>query len=126
MTVTIEIPASVPAQIRKPEGDAGGADGLATTIYAAAGRYEEFADRCRELQELGSWAGIAYQSYKEASGEASTEHSAMATTVRRVEHLDRADFGIESTVDSSLSGEPQHAALVEYCRVEVCSGALGR
>ena len=47
MTVTIEIPASVPAQIKKPEGDAGGADGLATTIYAAAGRYEEFADRCR-------------------------------------------------------------------------------
>ena len=53
MTVTIEVPASVPAQITKPEGDAGGADGLATTIYAAAGRYEEFADRCRELQELG-------------------------------------------------------------------------
>ena len=53
MTVTIEVPASVPAQLRKPEGDAGGAEALATTIYAAAGRYEEFADRSRELQELG-------------------------------------------------------------------------
>ncbi|MBC2931629.1 alpha/beta hydrolase [Nocardioides sp. zg-1228] len=84
MTVTIEVPASVPAQIKKPEGDAGGADALATTIYAAAGRYEEFADRSRELQDLGSWAGVAYDAYKEASGVASGEHSAMATTVRRV------------------------------------------
>ena len=31
MTVTIEVPASVPAQLRKPEGDAGGADTLIET-----------------------------------------------------------------------------------------------
>ncbi|MCY7401551.1 MAG: alpha/beta hydrolase family protein [Nocardioides sp.] len=84
MTVTIEVPASVPARIGKPEGDAGGADALAATLYTAAGRYEEFADRSKELQNLGSWTGIAYDAYKIASGTASGEHSAMATTVRRV------------------------------------------
>ncbi len=110
MTVTIEIPASVPAQVKKPEGDAGGADGLATTIYAAAGRYEEFADRCRELQELGSWAGIAYQSYKEASGEASTEHSAMATTVRRVGR------GVTAFADTLRDLLRDHEDLVERKR----------
>ena len=82
MTVTIEIPASVPAQIRKPEGDVGGADGLATTIDAAAGRYEEFADRCRELQDLGSWAGIAYQSYKVASAASRAWRSASSLSTR--------------------------------------------
>ena len=110
MSVTIEIPASVPAQIKKPEGDAGGADGLATTIYAAAGRYEEFADRCRELQELGSWAGIAYRSYKEASGEASTEHSAMATTVRRVGR------GVTAFADTLRDLLRDHEDLVERKR----------
>ncbi|GAA1916278.1 alpha/beta hydrolase [Nocardioides hwasunensis] len=84
MTVTIEVPASVPAQVKKPEGDAGGSDALATTLYEAAGRYEEFADRAQEVQDLGSWAGVAYAAYKEASGTASTEHAAMGVTVRRV------------------------------------------
>lgn len=84
MTVTIEVPASAPAQLRKPEGDPGGTDGLASTLYTAAARYEEFADRANELQSLGSWAGIAYAAYKQASTTASGEHAAMGTTVRRV------------------------------------------
>lgn len=84
MTVTIEVPGSAPAQIKKPEGDPGGADALAATLYTAAGRYEEFADRSKELQSLGSWTGIAYAAYKEATATASGEHTAMGTTVRRV------------------------------------------
>ena len=84
MTVTIEVPASVPARIRKPQGDPGGADALASTLYAAAARYEEFSDRAQELQDLGSWTGIAYDAYKQASSEASGEHASMGTTVRRV------------------------------------------
>lgn len=110
MTVTIEVPASVPAQIRKPEGDAGGADALAATLYTAAGRYEEFADRSRQLQDLGSWAGVAYQSYKEASGEASGEHSRMATTVRRV---GRGVTAFADTLRDLLRG---HEELVERKR----------
>lgn len=110
MTVTIEVPASVPAQLRKPEGDAGGADTLATTIHAAAGRYEEFADRCRELQTLGSWTGIAYASYQEASGTASTEHTAMATTVRRVGR------GVTAFADTLRDLLRDHEDLVERKR----------
>lgn len=84
MTITIEVPASVPAQLTRPEGDPGGSDGLAATLYTAAARYEEFADRANELQSLGSWAGIAYAAYQEATATASGEHAAMGTTVRRV------------------------------------------
>ncbi|NYE35863.1 pimeloyl-ACP methyl ester carboxylesterase [Nocardioides cavernae] len=110
MTVTIEIPASVPAQLKKPEGDAGGADTLATTLYAAAGRYEEFADRAKQLQDLGSWTGVAYRSYKEASGEASGEHSAMATTVRRVGR------GVTAFADTLRDLLREHEELVERKR----------
>ncbi len=84
MTVTIEVPASVPAQLKKPDGDPGGSDALAGTLYTAAARYEEFADRANELQTLGSWTGIAYAAYKDATATASGEHAAMGTTVRRV------------------------------------------
>jgi hypothetical protein len=84
VTVTIEVPAPAPARLRRPEGDPGGVDALAATLYATAGRYEEFADRSRQLQDLGSWTGVAHQAYRQASAEASGEHSAMAATVRRV------------------------------------------
>ena len=84
MSVVIEVPASVPALLHKPEGDPAGVDSLATTLYATSGRYEEFADRAHELQGLASWQGLAYDAYKVASTEASAEHSAMSTTVRRV------------------------------------------
>ncbi|WP_210438931.1 alpha/beta hydrolase [Nocardioides xinjiangensis] len=110
MTVTIEIPASVPARLERPEGDAGGADALATTLYTAAGRYEEFADRSRELQELGSWAGVAYQGYKEASAKASGEHAAMATTVRRVAR------GVTAFADTLRDLVSDHDDLVERKR----------
>ncbi len=84
MTVTIEVPASQPAAIRKPEGEAGGADGLADTLYTAAGRYEEFADEAGQLQVLGGWYGTAYEHYLDATREAGDEHSAMSRTVQRV------------------------------------------
>ena len=110
MTVTIEVPASVPARLRRPEGDPGGADALATTLYAAAGRYEEFADRAREVQTLGSWTGVAYQAYKEASAEASGEHSAMSTTVRRVGR------GVTAFTDTLRDLVRDHEELVERKR----------
>lgn len=110
MTVTIEVPASVPARLRRPEGDPGGADALATTLYAAAGRYEEFADRAREVSILGSWTGMAYQAYKEASAEASGEHSAMSTTVRRVGR------GVTAFADSLRDLVRDHEELVERKR----------
>ena len=110
MTVTIEIPASVPAQLKKPEGDPGGSDTLATTLYSAAGRYEEFADRSHELQQLGSWAGVAYRAYQEASTEASGQHSAMATTVRRVAR------GVTAFADTLRDLISDHEDLVERKR----------
>lgn len=110
MTVTIEIPASVPAQLRRPEGDPGGIDILADTLYAAAARYEEFSDRATGLQTLGSWAGSAYEAYKEASGEASGEHAAMATTVRRVGR------GVTAFADTLRDLVREHEELVERKR----------
>ena len=83
MTVTIEIPASEPT-LRKPEGDAGGCDQLAQTLYAVSGRYEQMADEATRLQEVRSFHGDAYDAYRTASGKASGEHAAMATTVERV------------------------------------------
>jgi hypothetical protein len=110
VTITIEVPASVPAEIKKPEGDPGGVDSLATTLYTAAARYEEFADRSRELQDLGSWTGIAYDAYKEASGVASTEHAAMSTTVRRVGR------GVTSFADTLRDLLRDHEELLERKR----------
>ncbi len=82
MSVTIEVP---PQQdvLPKPEGDPGGADALANVLYAAAARYEEFADSAKTLQSL-MWRGLAYDAYKVASGKASGEHTRMSETVRKV------------------------------------------
>lgn len=110
MSVTIEIPPSVPAQLKKPEGDPGGSDGLATTLYTAAARYEEFADRASELQSLGSWTGIAYAAYKEATATASGEHAAMGTTVRRVAR------GVTGFADTLRDLMRDHDDLVERKR----------
>lgn len=110
MTVTIEVPASVPAQIKKPEGDPGGADTLANTLYAASARYEEFSDRAQGLQDLGSWTGIAYDAYKRASGKASGEHAAMGTTVRRVAR------GVTGFADTLRDLVRDHEDLVERKR----------
>ena len=110
MTVVIEVPASVPAQLRKPEGDPGGSDSLAATLYTAAGRYEEFADRATQLQSLGGWAGTAYAAYKEATATASGEHAAMGTTVRRVA---RGVTGFADTLRDLLR---DHEDLVERKR----------
>lgn len=84
MSTVITVPASVPARIDPPQGDADGSDTLATTLYATAARFEEFADRCTEMPTLGEWAGIAYRSYVAASSRAAGEHAAMARTVQRV------------------------------------------
>lgn len=110
MTVTIEVPASAPAQLKKPEGDPGGSDGLAATLYTATARYEEFADRASELQSLGSWTGIAYAAYKEATSTASGEHAAMGTTMRRVA---RGVTGFADTLRDLLR---DHEDLVERKR----------
>lgn len=81
---TILVPASKPT-IRKPDGDAGGCDDFAQTLYTAAGRLEEFGDEATQLRDLRSgWHGVAYDAYRTASGKASGEHSAMSTSVKRV------------------------------------------
>lgn len=85
MTVTIEVPASRPAALPEPPGDAAQCDSLAETLYTAAARYEEFGEEATQLRNLtGYWWGVAYDAYVVASGKAATEHSAMAGTVRRV------------------------------------------
>ena len=84
MTTVIEVPPSEPAQVRRPEGDAGGADSLAEQLYTASGRYEEMADEAGQLQVLGAWFGTAYDTYLEKSQRVATEHDAMARTVERV------------------------------------------
>lgn len=82
-TVTIEVPAPQP-EIRRPDGDPGGADSLAQALYATAGRYEEFADAGEGLRDLSGWWGSAYTAYQEAAGTASGEHVSLARTVKRV------------------------------------------
>ncbi len=85
MTVTIQIPASEP-EIRRPEGSPGSVDTLAETLYAAAGRYEEFGDLAASARAVPGWYGDAYEAYSGAAGRASGEHATMAATVKRVAH----------------------------------------
>lgn len=84
MTTVIEVPASQPAVVRKPQGDAAEADVLAESLYTAAARYEEVGDEAGQLQALAGWYGTAYDAYLAATKDVATEHSAMAHTVRRV------------------------------------------
>lgn len=82
--VVIDIPVSRPV-LERPQGDAGGADSLATTLYRAASRYEDFSDEATQLGDLnGAWWGDAYEAYRGAAGGASDEHARMSATVRRV------------------------------------------
>ena len=82
--VVIPIPVSRP-ELKRPEGDVGGADALATTLHRAAGRYQDFADEATQLRELdSSWWGEAYDAYAGAAGGASEEHRLMSETVQRV------------------------------------------
>lgn len=82
--VVIDVPVSRPT-LERPQGDAGGADSLATTLYRAASRYEDFAEEATQLGDLhSSWWGDAYDAYRGAAGGASDEHSRMSDTVRRV------------------------------------------
>ena len=81
--VVIDVPVSRPT-LERPQGDAGGADSLATTLYRAASRYEDFSDEATQLGDLhSSWWGDAYDAYRGAAGGASEEHSRMSDTVRR-------------------------------------------
>ena len=84
MTTVIEVPASQPAQVRRPEGDGGGADALAESLYTAAGRFEEVSDEAATMLALGSWFGGAYESYRGTATEVTGEHAAMSRTVQRV------------------------------------------
>lgn len=85
-TVTIEVPAPEPV-IRRPDGDPASADALAETLYAVAGRFEEYGDAASSLQDLDDgWWGQAYAAYREAAGKASGEHASMGATVKRVGH----------------------------------------
>ena len=84
MSATIVVPRSEPAEIRRPEGDAGRADALAQSLYSASGRYEQMADTADDLRTVEGWVGRSMDAYAEASGRIATEHAAMATTVERV------------------------------------------
>lgn len=84
MSVVIEVPPSQPDRIIEPEGDPAAADTLATTLYTAAGRYEEVADTAAEVWWVTGWTGDAADAYGEATKSAGDEHAAMATTVQRV------------------------------------------
>ena len=58
MSVTIEVPASQPATLPEPPGDAAQCDTLAETLYTAAARYEEFGEEATQLHNLtGYWWG---------------------------------------------------------------------
>ncbi|MBS45176.1 MAG: hypothetical protein CMH83_18800 [Nocardioides sp.] len=82
---TIEVPVSEPAHIRPPEGSPDEADALATTLYAAAGRYEEVAEASTQLQDLhDAWWGSGYVAYRSAAHRAGGEHDRLATTMTRV------------------------------------------
>ncbi len=82
--VVIDVPVSRPT-LERPQGDAGGADSLATTLYRAASRYEDLSDEATQLGDLSSaWWGDAYEAYRDAAGGASDDHARMSETVRRV------------------------------------------
>ena len=58
--VTINLPASEPAVIFKPEGDPAGIDALAAMVLEAAGRYDEFSDESRQFHRHGGWSGDSH------------------------------------------------------------------
>ncbi|MBM0123942.1 alpha/beta hydrolase [Pimelobacter simplex] len=108
MSVTIEVPASRPASLPEPPGDAAQCDMLAEVLHTAAARYEEFGEEATRLRDLGStWWGVAYDAYVVASGKAAPEHSAMAGTVRRVGRA------VTSYADTLRDLTGTHDALVE-------------
>ena len=81
----IRIPASRPAEVKPPEGDPASADTLAEALYAASGRYEEFADEAVTLSNLQSiWWGESFEAYQGAAATVGGEHARMATTIERV------------------------------------------
>ncbi|MFC6286345.1 alpha/beta hydrolase [Nocardioides sp. GCM10027113] len=84
MTVVIEVPPSRPTRVRRPEGEPGGADALATSLFTASARFEEVADEADRLQVLGTWHGVAHDAYREQGHRIAGEHSAMARAVQRV------------------------------------------
>ncbi len=86
VTVTIQIPASEPT-IRRPQGSPGAVDTVARTLYAAAGRYEEFDELATTARTVPGWYGDAYDAYAAAAGRAAGEHATMAATLRRVAHV---------------------------------------
>jgi hypothetical protein len=86
MTVTIQIPASEPT-IRRPPGSPDAIDAVARTLYAAAGRYEEFDDLATTAKVVSGWYGDAYEAYAGAAGRAASEHATMAATLTRVAHV---------------------------------------
>lgn len=81
--MTITIPASEP-EIKKPEGSVSSIEALATALFSAAGRYDEFAELATTSKTAPGWYGPTSEAYAAACGRASGEHTTMATTVRRV------------------------------------------
>ena len=86
MTVTIQIPASEPT-IRRPQGSPGAIDAVARTLYATAGRYEEFGDLASTAASSPDWYGGAAEAYAAAAGRAAKEHGRLAETMKRVAHV---------------------------------------
>src|SRR5208337_2118077 len=72
-------------------------------------------------------AGLEIDLAKIITGEGGEEHLAIrrggntvgAGAARRIEHRHCACFGIESTIDTVLPGEPEHALAIEGCNVEI-------
>ena len=84
MTAPIEVPPSLPAEVRGPGGDASGADVLASALHAAAARFEEVADAADLLQGVGCCCGTDRDAHVEQAGSVSARHEAMARTVEGV------------------------------------------
>ncbi|ROR92550.1 alpha/beta hydrolase [Nocardioides aurantiacus] len=117
--VVIEIPASRPDLV-EPTGDPDQADSLASRLYRAASRYQDFSEEATQLGDLnGTWWGEAYDAYQGAAGGASEEHARMSDTVRRVgravsayaDNLREHDRTYEELVDAKSTADQDRQQL---------------
>ncbi|WP_110181282.1 hypothetical protein [Nocardioides solisilvae] len=82
-TVVINLPASEPVTLFKPEGDPGGIDQLATIVLEAAGRYDEYSDESAQFHRTQGWLGDSGEKYVKRAKRVALKAGRMRNTLKR-------------------------------------------
>lgn len=85
MSTPIEVPPSLPPQVRRPDGDAASAAVLAAALKATAARFEKVAEGGDRRLDLGCCCGAGQgDAPGEQAGRIAARHAAMARTLEQV------------------------------------------